>query len=237
MTITLPTSEFVGLISDVLAFAPQDKDATHRGVLLEWDGEQLTAAAHDVLSGGQSSWGPGEAPEAKGDVAETLADIRWGSDGTDKRARLFISYDDAKELIKVYKLPEKFGLTPVTLDLTPYPPMLYVGRPAMPWCTSQSTRVSSAPAEEVEGFPDVTDVTENAIKNATATPWVSDGLAYSGLRMALFGTVRQWDVMAMTLTGETSMTVVNIGDRFVGWIFPARAKHQAANATLTGGGS
>ena len=74
MTITMPTREFVGLLTDVLTFAtPEDENTAWYRVVLEWDGERLHASAGDGVRCAHTSWGPDdESDEDQGELFDTV---------------------------------------------------------------------------------------------------------------------------------------------------------------------
>lgn len=234
MTITIPTNELVGLISDALVFAPADKDDSLHGVLVTWDGAKLAAAGYDVLSGGESSWNPDdEAGEDDGDDGDPS--IEWGADD-DEPAQwsVFLTYPDAKEIVKTFRLAAKFCRTPVYVDIQLTPPRsgpgdedpaprLYVTRHRHPWCVAHSMHAQGL--ADVK-FPDVSVIVENALIDAGA---LADGeIEYSTMffnpaRLGQFGMVRPHGLAKVRYLGAERPTIVTVGTRVIGFVFPAGA--------------
>jgi hypothetical protein len=57
--ITIPTTELIGGLTDVLPIITDPKSDL-AGVVVEWDGEALHFTAYDVYSGATVLWIPGE---------------------------------------------------------------------------------------------------------------------------------------------------------------------------------
>jgi hypothetical protein len=49
--ITIPTTELIGCIGDVLPIAGDNKESETWGIKIDWDGEALRFAAYDILIG------------------------------------------------------------------------------------------------------------------------------------------------------------------------------------------
>ena len=112
--ITIPTADLVGILSDVIPFALDDDEVPLLNqVRLEWDGRQLHALATDRYRLGISSWEPGDIGD--GEESQDELGVDWGS-GDDPWA-MAVDLPDAKELVKVFKLPTKEAIgVPVTVD-------------------------------------------------------------------------------------------------------------------------
>lgn len=229
MAITIPTTELVGLISDVIGFAPAHKDASGRGVLIEWDGGHLTASAHDVLSGGESRWVPGEGEDADYDSEQdaTLG-VNWGSDEDDRRFRVFVHLDDAKEIVKVFKLAFKYRLTPVTLEAGLG--VLYVERARQPWCTAHTMRIETAGEDDVAVFPRIAGMIQAS--TSTGMQPLFDPLTYNLSRLAQFGAVRPLGLFSLRYQGPSELSAVTIGSTFVGFIYPSSAPRALAGGRI-----
>lgn len=227
--ITIPTYELTGLIRDVIGFSP---DAKHpdAGVLIQWDGERLIVAAQDTLSGGQTSWDCEVEGDGEDDVTTALG-THWGDDGDTATFRAFVHLADAKEIVKVFSLPFKRRLTPVTLDVNTTGTKLFVERKRQDWCTAHTMRIDLADSRLATGFADIEAVVGNAVQNAgdVEQPGVR---SYQPSRLAQFGAVRAYGPARMYYLGETALTGIRIGDSFVGYLFPAGVRyHDAALAT------
>lgn len=244
MTITIPTTELAGLISDALVFAPADKDDSLHGVLVTWDGQHLAAAGYDVLSGGESSWDPDdEAGEDDGDDGDPS--IEWGADD-DEPAQwsVFLTYPDAKEIVKTFRLAAKFCRTPVYVDIQLTPPRsgpgdedpaprLYVTRHRHPWCVAHSMHAQGL--SDVS-FPDVSVIVEDALIDAQAGTVVADEMDKSGhlsmlfnpARLGQFGMVRPHGLAKVSYLGAERPTIVTVGTRVRGFVFPAGASAATA---------
>lgn len=232
--ITIPTSELIGGISDVLAFAPDDKEDPFHGVLISWDGDALRFSAFDVLSGGASTWVPGLGDERvlddQEDVPEAF-DVRWGDDDSGHSWSVFVNRLDAKEIVKVYKLAAKFALTPVTIETNWTGTRLIIARKRQEWCTQHTMTVDTPNREIVEGFPDITELTRRvSVVNGNADP---APMTYSPVTLARFGAVRFWPA-ELTWCGPDNMTTVKVGDRFSGFLFPSGAGRQTAAKAVSG---
>jgi hypothetical protein len=107
----IQTGEFVGMLKDVVGFAPNPKDAEYAaGVRLCWDGDLLHCEAADPIFGicARSSWHPGDEPDE--DVADSAA---WGAN--DEPWITNLGVDDAKYLIKVFALKNQLRGVPLHL--------------------------------------------------------------------------------------------------------------------------
>lgn len=231
--ITIPTSELLGLITDVIGFAPASKDNPDCGILIEWDGvDALHAAAYDVLSAGRSTWVPGEGEESEeqGDEAQDVA--RWGSDDTPWR--VFISAEDAREIVKTFKLPAKFRLVPLLMKCTMNGGHLYIERTKDTGRTAHIAMFRSD-SDRAAKFPDVCAIA----REATDATEDTSGETFSPSRLAAFGAVRAHGVMHLTFGEAGVPSAVTIGSRFIGFIYSASpesttaGRNRHASASLT----
>lgn len=215
--ITVPTEDLVGVLSDVVPFAHPDNDLPSlNAVRLDWDGTMLHAQATDMLRIAWSSWHPADEPE--GESQDDLF-TKWG--GADDPWATLVPLDDAKHLIKVFKLGAKELRVPLEVD--------YAGG-SVTVKRSRDTGYSALSAR-VEGrmdeFPDVAKFLAEA---DVVTSVVS--VAFGAKLIADFSKVRPRGPMELTFTGATSLTHVRIGERFIGAIAPTRvgddAERQAA---------
>lgn len=235
MTITIPTSELVGLISDALVFAPVDKDSSLFGIQVAWDGEHLTAAGYDTLSGAYVRW------SFENDDDSDDPDVPpWGPDEDEPRSwSAFLAFPDAKEIVKTFRLARKFLRTPVYLDMRLGPlitpedddrgaaPRLYVSRHRHPWCTAHTMTIQTL--ADVK-FPDIREICRVALEGAP-DGMPNSVMVFNAARLAQFGMVRQDGNAAIKYLGDTDRpTVINVGSRVEGFVFPAGAAKAADTA-------
>lgn len=205
--ITIRTADFVGILADVVPFATTDAECPEtNAVRVEWDGSQLHALATDLIRVGISSWHPDDAPEidAQDDVFTNLG-------GADEPWAVNVALDDAKHLIKTYKLPVKQGNTLITVE--------YAGGD-MKVIRSRDTG-HSAITVKVDGQPAVFPAVRDLLSSKDALQEVT-GLAFGARFIADFGKVRPRGPLELEFTGTTSLTHVRIGERFLGAIMPTR---------------
>jgi hypothetical protein len=206
--ITIPTAEFIGLLGDVTPFAFPDDDYPDLNVVrLEWDGDMLHASATDTLRMVRSSWHPDD--DEDGNETPGLVNPYGGADD---RWALFMRLDDAKELIKHFKLPSKEGRIPLTLNHLDG--LLKVNRSA----DSGHQEVTAVVVGRFCEFPDLAAV----LDSEPLYELVSE-MRYTGRHLADFGVVRQRGPMSLTFCGSQRATRVRIGSRFVGTIRPDRS--------------
>lgn len=224
--LTIPTSELTGLLSDVLAFAPVVKDDPNRGVLIEWDGETLYASAYDVLSGARSSWTPGEGQEgeeAENDEEHPADQLGWGGDAAAWRA--FVTFDDAKEIVKVFKLPAKRWWVPVTVKISPTWSRLTIERTG-DFGPTEALLSARVDPDRTTKFPSVADIFRDAVSGSLAR---DTGQIFSPYRMAAFGTVRAHGPLALQHAVD-GPTAAAMGTRLIGFIWPNGARKADALA-------
>jgi hypothetical protein len=215
VSITIPTGDLVGVLTDVLPFASPDKGSPLCAVRLEWDGTQLHALATDRYSAAISTWDPDDDPEST--EQEDLF-TRWG--GADDPAAVTLPAAEAKDVADVFKLGPKELWTPLTVDLT-NGHRLKVVRTRDTGFSAITQVVEAVPAGTE--FPDIRRLLAEANRFQPI-----DGLMYDAKRLALFAKVRQRGPLRLTFThrdkGGPGLTHVAIGDRFTGAIMPAREK-------------
>lgn len=231
--LTIPTSELLGLITDVIGFAPASKDNPNAGVLIQWDGEDLHAAAYDVLSAGRSTWTPGEGDETDWEENESGdIDIDWG--GIDDPWRVFISAEDAREIVKTFKLPAKFRLVPLLVKCAIDGGHLFIERTHDTGRTAHIAMFRSD-MDRAAKFPDVRAIANGAADHTS--PVITE--TFSPSRLAAFGTARAYDSMLITFGAEGQPSAVRIGSRFIGFIYAARpeatnsARNRHTSASMT----
>jgi hypothetical protein len=205
--ITIPTGDLTGILADVIPFAcPEDELPLLNCVRLEWDGKQLHAMSTDQFRMAISTWDPYDLPAH--DSQDDLF-THWGSD--DEPWSAILPLNDAKEIVKVFKLGPKETQVPLTVD--PDGGRLKVAR-ARETGYSALTAVMETPLYE---FPDL-----RALLAKSDTLADIRGVAYNARFLADFGKVRQRGPMELSFTGVTGLTHVRIGERFIGAIVPVR---------------
>lgn len=207
MTITIPTTEFVGLIGDVLAFAFPKPDLPHVNcVRFDWDGEMLHAAATDTLRAARSSWHPDDA-----DGSSDQDSLFTTLGGADDPWMVIAGYAEARELVNVYKLPSKEGRTPLALDYN---------RGSLRVIRSRDTghqAITTVVESKAVDFPDVR-------KALDVEPVVEgvEAIHFVGQHLADLGSVRQRGTLRLAFAGPRRATRVTIGERFVATLNPDR---------------
>jgi hypothetical protein len=221
MSITIPTTELIGCIADVL---PQisDPKGSLAGIKIEWDGEALRFTAYDVHSGATVEWVPGEG--AEGDMAEgpdgeigDPNDIAWG--GADAPWKAWIWLPQAKEILKLFKLPAKLWRYPVTIGVDSITGnRLAIEREDGP----RVGRLLTLPTanDQLRHIPDV-----RAIATREADPAGPQSLRFYHQRLGAFGPVRAHGVMVTHFGTVNEPVGVKIGSRFHGFVYPADAKN------------
>lgn len=208
--ITIPTGDLTGILADVIPFAFADEDIPDINcVRVEWDGNQLHALATDRYRIGWSTWEPGDVDE--GEAAQDDLFTDWGSG--DNPWAVSIALDEAKELVKVFKLGPKEWHTPLTIDYDAERWTLKVLRARE---TGHSAITVVAPDTRGQ-FPDLRAL---LAKHDAVQP--VRGLAFTAKLLADFAKVRPRGPMELSFTGELGLTHVAIGERFVGAVQPVR---------------
>lgn len=230
--LTIPTSELIGLLTDVLGFTPATKDDPRRGVLVEWDGEALHASAYDVLSAGRSTWVPGEGQEsAIEDVTDAPMDLigSWG--GEDPAWKAFVTFDDVKTITTTFKVASKLWWIPLSVKISPTGGKLTVersgefGKPA----ALVTVRIDR---DVTAKFPDVRAAWENLQAGGAGLDSVHT-ITFSPFRLAAFGTVRWHGVLVLEFAGKDGAVAASMGAEFIGFIFPADARRAEASTILS----
>lgn len=214
MTTYIPTGELTGLLEDVMGFACPDPELPRiHAVRLDFDGEALHASATDDVHAGISTWHPDDLPEGTG-TQEGLFSRRGGLDDP---WSIVISLTDAADLVKKVKLKEKDRWVPLGLDFITGladENRLRVARNTDSGYPGLAVTVLD---REVE----MPNVRAGLDRHAVGRP-VSE-MEFNPILLGHFGQVRmRGDSMKIAFTGEDSMAVVTIGDRFVGGIRPVR---------------
>lgn len=228
-SITIPTSELLGGINDVLPTVLDPKSSL-AGFALDWsnpetdiDGEGgLRFTAYDVRAGATVEWVPGEGEEAEvqGDQEDEVGDgdsIAWGGDADP--FRVFVTLADAKEIVKLFKLPAKLWRTPVTLKVNPIGSRLIIERRD----SATAERFLSVPTynDLLKEIPDVREI-------ATSSDYVPaeslNVLAYPNYRFAALAAARPHGIMRITPNGQHEPTQVTMGARFHAFLYREGAK-------------
>src|SRR5688572_25730615 len=211
--ITIPTGDLVGILADVVNLAcTEDELPAINTVRLEWDGGMLHALATDTLRIGISSWHPDDEPEG-----EAQDDLFTSYGGADDPWAILLPLDDAKHLIKVFKLPLKEQRSPLTVDLNG--DALTVKRARETGYPEQTVRV---PGRQ-EPYPDLRKhLAEHAVVKPVA------GLAFNARLLADFAKVRPRGPMELSFTGAAGLAHVLVGKRFVGAVMPVRVGDEVA---------
>jgi hypothetical protein len=234
MSITIPTTELIGCIEDVLPIVSNPKGA-YAGVKIEWDGESLHFTAFDVYSGGSVVWTPGEGAEGDidagpdGEVGDP-GDVDWG--GEDDPWRVWIWHAQAKEILKLFKLPAKLWRFPVKIGVSGVAMgELVIEREDGP----RTGRVLSL-ATENKTLVNIPDVRAIALAE-DRTVVGHEGFRFAHQRLGSFGTVRLHGRMLLDFGALSEPVGVRIGTRYTGFIYSADAKHvQPFNVLRHGAG-
>lgn len=226
--ITIPTCELIGLLTDVIGFAPDDRGSDpHAGIVLQWRDDQLNAWASDVLSGGWSTWKPGHGEEALAHMGEASTkatdelDPYWGEDEENGgNWDVFIPLAAAKEIIKVYKLAFKFRLTPLTVEPSIGQDRLIVARAKQEWCSGNTTTIDTPDRQAVVDIVHPEGVALTAQNDYERDAYVlTDPIVLVSHRLARFATVREESLTWYYRGPKEPMGV--IGGQFHGFVFPA----------------
>jgi hypothetical protein len=210
MTVTIPTTDLCGILADTVPFASPDTEVpVLNAIRIEWDGNALHAMATDRYRIAWSTWDPDDEPDddQQGDL---FAD--WGTDDTGEQWHAYIALDDAKDIIGAYKLPAKEAggvAVSVRRVVDGAGEQLVVDRSRLTG-HSAITMVVRCVAADVD--PDIRGL---LAKHDVAEPVRQ--IAYNARFLADFAKVRQRGSLRMMHT-PSGMTLVAIGDRFVGAI-------------------
>lgn len=211
--ITIPTADLLGVLGDTIPFVYQDPAAPSlNGVQIEWDGQMLHALATDRIRIAWSSWHPDDEPDEGIEVQDDLF-TAWG--GADEPWSAVVSQEDAKQVVKMFKLPTKESQAPLTLE---------VDRGQLKVARSRETGHSALTARLRAELPmgeTPPDVRKLLADNDRIE--AVNGLSFNAKYLADFAKVRpRGNAMAMRFTGVDKPVHVSIGERFVGAIMPAR---------------
>lgn len=213
--ITIPTTELIGCLADVLPQISDEKSAL-AGVKIEWDGESLHFTTYDVLSGATVLWTPGEGPEEEAD--DEQEDIRWGGDDAPWATWIWLA--SAKEILKLFKLPAKLWRVPVTVKCSTSRDRLIIERTDSP----RGERLLTVPAdpEQLKNIPDVRAVADRVGRQLGAIPI---GAAFTTSRLGAFGAVRPHAGLTLHFGADGDPVGIHVGSRFAGFIYQAGARN------------
>lgn len=203
MTVTIPTGDLIGLISDVAPFAAQDDKSLFNCVRLEWDGNLLHAMATDRYHLAWGQWHPDDEHELP---RQDSLFTTFGGDGDPWSA--VIGLPDALHIKKVFKLGKKQWATALTVQLTEDGSV----EVARDHDTGYSALIATLPGLDREL------IDFRAVLSKHDTTKERAGLAFNAKQLADFAKVRARGPMHMIFT-ET-IAHVSIGQRFCGAIMP-----------------
>jgi hypothetical protein len=209
--ITIPTGDLTGVLADVIPFAMDDDGVPDINcVRLEWNGSRLDALATDSHRVACSQWVPGDIYGDDPIQDDLFTD--WGTNNLEPWA-LNIGLDDAKELVKVFKLGPKERSCPLTIDYDPGRNRLTINRNRDTGHSAITIAVDGTSAI----FPDVRAwLAKNDVLGDVRE------VAFTALSLADFAKVRPQGPLDLRFTGPDSMVHVAIGERFFGAIMPVR---------------
>jgi hypothetical protein len=216
--ITIPTTELIGGIQDMLPVILDEK-SNLAGLVVEWDGDALHFTAYDVYSGATVAWVPGEGAEGEFDEDKGREDddIRWGGD--DAPWRTWIWLPQAKEIVKLFKLPAKLWRTPVQIKCTPGGDLI-IERTDSPR-GNRELRVEGDPDKARKDVPDVR-VMARTMGTGEFDPVAPIGFFHG--RLGAFGAARAHGTLAMAFGGEGEPIGITMGSRYAGFIYPSGAQ-------------
>lgn len=252
-SITIPTTELIGCIQDVLPTVLDPRTELF-GIAIEWrqtgngspegrDEGSLRFTAYDVRAGATVEWVPGEGAEGDmeegpdGEIVNEGDDEPvWGGD-TDP-FRIFVRGDHCKEIIKLFKLPAKLWRFPVTLKVNPSQSKLVIERQDGP----RGERFLTVPTANdlLRHIPDVhaiataEDVTPMWAESGTNAPSV---LNYSNARFAQLGAVRFHGATRIYPNAIDEPTQIRMGSRYHAFLYREGAKVQRHNFLRDGSGA
>jgi hypothetical protein len=232
--IIIPTTELIGCISDVLPiFTVPPKDNPLGGIRIAWDRESLFFTAYDVYTGAQVEWTPGFGAESdmengpEGSVWDD--DIAWGGD--DPAWEVFIRYEDAKEILKLFKLPAKLWRTPVSLKVNDIGTKLIIERDDSR--RGERLLVLATDNDRLRDLPPFTEWIDRSVYQ----PYATDTISFpSPARLGSFGAVRPHGPITFTFGSEGHPAGIEIGSRFRGFIFETHEKPQPYRLLRDGAG-
>jgi hypothetical protein len=215
--ITIPTTELIGGIQDMLPIVLDDKSDL-AGLAIEWDGESLHFTAYDVFAAATVQWTPGKGAEGEIDDDAGRDDVHWGGD--DSPWRTWIYLDAAKEIVKLFKLPAKLWRTPVTLKCTPAGDLL-IERVDSPR-GNRELRVPGDPDKARRDIPTVETIRHPQGIGINGYP---DPVGFFHARLGAFGAARAHGTLTMTFGATDNPVAIAMGSRYAGYIYPTDTKN------------
>lgn len=214
--ITIPTTELIGGLTDVLPTI-LDPKAELAGVKVAWDGESLHFTTYDVYAGATVEWTPGEGAEGEpNEDPEGGQEPAWG--GEDAPWATWIRYEQAKEILKLFKLPAKLWRFPVSVKCSPTGDRLIIEREDGPRVGRQL--MIQAEPEMLAKIPNVRTYVEDRGAERTQRGHVT----FTAQRLAAFGAVRAHGLMTMVFGRDIDPAAIIIGSRFCGFLYPSTAE-------------
>ena len=226
--IIVPTAALLGILTDVLPLADDSKDSPLFGVLLEWTGTVLNAHASYAggLMAGASTWDPDDTFDAPPDDAGYVP----GPTREDEPAwRVFVSYPDAVEIVKTFKVPEKFRHVPLFVKVNDTGTRLIVERSRDTGRTEHVMTVQPTGTEAA--FPDIARTAWRFRHGDSDVGRVE----VWGHRLAAFSNASRRGPLELAFN-KGGPIVVQVGDRFIGMLTPERAKSEASSVLRDGAG-
>jgi len=245
-SITIPTTELIGCIKDVLPTV-LDPKAELFGLAIEWNQTEddtpegsLRFTAYDVRAGATVEWVPGEG--AEGEVNEEgdgdPNEPNWGGDADP--FRVFIRGEHCKEIVKLFTLPAKLWRFPVSLKVNLSQSKLIVERQDGPhgerFLTVPTANDLLRHIPDVRAIATAEDVTPAWMQgdgDGNASPFI---LNYSNARFAALGAVRFHGTMRFYPNAIDEPTQIRMGSRYHGFLYREGARVQRHNFLRDGAG-
>lgn len=226
--ITIPTTELIGCLSAVLPITLDPKDNSLAGVAIEWDGEALHFTVYDVASGATVRWIPGEG--AEGEVGDDESDdyASWG--GEDSPWRVFIAHADAKEIVKLFKLPAKLWRYPVSLKVNLSSTKLIIERNDM----SRGERLLTVSTDNAV-LRNIPNVRERVEQVASEMNVPSANPCFNGLRLASLGASTAYGVLSFSFLDD-GMVGAQAGTRYAAFVYQSGTNPRPYNFLRDGTG-
>lgn len=234
--ITIPTTELIGSLTDVLPVITDPKGSL-AGVRVSWDGESLHFTTYDVHAGATVEWTPGEGAEGDLDAGPdgedaTFEDIDWGGD--DAPWSVWIWLPQAKEILKLFKLPAKLWRFPVTLKCSPTGDRLTIEREDGP----KAGRLLMLNTDNgmLPKIPDVRALAGSVVLNSAAERG-REAISLAPHRLGAVGAIRAHGVLALRFpASESSLPIaLHAGTRYAGFIYGAETRNVRPYSILRDG--
>lgn len=214
----IPTTELVGILTDVLPMAASKDYESLHAIRLAWTGETLYAEASNGSVAARSWWDEGVEPDH--DVDEDMF-TEWGS--TDEPWSAVIGAADAKDLAAKFKLTPKLAWAALSVE--------YVNNRYIRVSRSRDTGLSQLTqqidtrSEVTSPFPSLGEI----LHGEKGMQIENRSVSYPLSSWAAFGSVRPRGPIEATFYASSKgiqpgLTRVKIGSRFIGAITPARPR-------------